>query len=342
MNKLILALGVFFTCTSANANILRCNNNPGISGAGIYSTVQAAHNAASAGDTIHLEPSAINYGSLTMTKRLFVVSTGAFLASNPGMQHSLVSGTVSDIGISNTAANNSVISCSFSSNISIGGGVSGVEIRNCYYTSWTTYTGVGIIYLANCSNILVAQNAVFGIDLGYLGNATGNVVVTNNLCGAGIGVPANCNATVEQNIFYATSNVLYNAGTINNCVYRNNINVNGYNNFTNCTVANNINTTLSGGTLPIGNGNQNSVVTSSIFVTATGSIASASSDNNFALKPTSTAVGAGFGGTDIGIFGGTVPYRLALQPRIPAITNITAPAVPTTNTINVTFSAKSN
>jgi hypothetical protein len=48
----------------------RVNNNPGISAD--FTTAQVAHDAASAGDTIHLEPSLTNYGGLNITKKLAV------------------------------------------------------------------------------------------------------------------------------------------------------------------------------------------------------------------------------------------------------------------------------
>ncbi|QLH46027.1 MAG: hypothetical protein HWD58_10595 [Bacteroidota bacterium] len=55
--------------TLTKAAILRVNNNPNVTGANIYSNAQAAHDAATAGDTIHLEPVAFgNYGDLNVSK----------------------------------------------------------------------------------------------------------------------------------------------------------------------------------------------------------------------------------------------------------------------------------
>lgn len=65
-------------------------------------------------------------------------------------------------------------------------------------------------------------------------------------------------------------------------------------------------------------------------------------DSAFRLKPGSPAIGAGAGGIDAGAYGGISPYRLSVQPNIPAIYKIIAPAVVTGGTITVTLSAKSN
>ena len=56
MKKLNTLIAIFILITTiVNAKIWRVNNNSGV--IADYTTVQAAHNAASAGDTIHLEPS---------------------------------------------------------------------------------------------------------------------------------------------------------------------------------------------------------------------------------------------------------------------------------------------
>ncbi len=70
-------------------------------------------------------------------------------------------------------------------------------------------------------------------------------------------------------------------------------------------------------------------------------------NNRFFYKPDPTsggnpATGTGFGGIDMGAFSGTTAFVLGLQPAIPAIYQINAPAAPSGNTMTVTFSTKSN
>ena len=68
-----------------------------------------------------------------------------------------------------------------------------------------------------------------------------------------------------------------------------------------------------------------------------------SNDGIYVLKTTSPAKGAGVGGTDMGMFGGTNPYKLSGIPKIPAFYKLTAPSNTTsTNPYTVTFSVRSN
>jgi hypothetical protein len=62
--------------------IRRVNASPGVSGVNIYNSIQAAHDAAVAGDTIYIEPTGINSGILDCSKRLIIVGNGYFLALN--------------------------------------------------------------------------------------------------------------------------------------------------------------------------------------------------------------------------------------------------------------------
>jgi hypothetical protein len=51
-----------------------------------------------------------------------------------------------------------------------------------------------------------------------------------------------------------------------------------------------------------------------------------SNDGIFQLKAGSPAIGAGVGGVDMGLFGGSDPYVLSGLPAIPAIWFISAPS----------------
>ena len=59
-----------FVAFQSQAKIWRVNNNTGV--VADFATVQAAHNAAASGDTIHLEGSATSYGQLSCTKKLVI------------------------------------------------------------------------------------------------------------------------------------------------------------------------------------------------------------------------------------------------------------------------------
>ena len=70
MKTLILVVLAIFAFNCSFAKIWRVNNNPGI--VADFTTAQAANDngGVNLGDTIHLEPSATSYGTLTTTKRL--------------------------------------------------------------------------------------------------------------------------------------------------------------------------------------------------------------------------------------------------------------------------------
>jgi len=63
---------------------------------------------------------------------------------------------------------------------------------------------------------------------------------------------------------------------------------------------------------------------------------------NFQLQPTSPGKNAGTDGTDIGIYGGMMPYLVGANPYVPQMMETTLPSgssVPSGGTLNVHFKA---
>jgi hypothetical protein len=75
--------------------------------------------------------------------------------------------------------------------------------------------------------------------------------------------------------------------------------------------------------LPEGGGNINGQLASNVFVSG------GSFDGQYVLKEGSPAIGAGSGGSDMGIFGGATPYILSGIPGIPRLTSFLVPATAT-------------
>ena len=124
---------------------------------------------------------------------------------------------------------------------------------------------------------------------------------------------------------------------INNCSFQNNIiNKLGTFVFTNSIVENNI---ASNAALPAGGGNVNNVNMATVFVNPGGN-----TDVAFKLQTSiaNPAAAAGVNGVDCGAYGGTAAFKPGLQPAIPAIYKLSAPATPAGNTMNITFSTRSN
>ncbi|MEQ8561157.1 MAG: hypothetical protein RID18_06585, partial [Cytophagales bacterium] len=66
MRNLILPI-LCLIFTVSNADIIRVNNNSGISAD--YASLQQAIDSANTGDTIYLEPSSTNYGNININKQ---------------------------------------------------------------------------------------------------------------------------------------------------------------------------------------------------------------------------------------------------------------------------------
>jgi hypothetical protein len=309
-------------CTMVSAKIWRINNVAGV--VADFTTMQAAHDNASVnpGDTFHIEPSITLYGALTMTKRLTIISIGNFLSSTPTAQYSPVTGTISSITINNVSASNSVFHCNVSSTVSITN-ANNIRIERSRLAG-------ALVFNQSSSNI-VMNCYLYYVDFS---NSNSNVF-TNNIVSYYLDVNTTASATITQNVFFSETAAL--TRPMNNSTFQNNIlNKLGGFTFTNCIVENNI---AANATLPAGNGNQNSVSMASVFVNPNGNADVAFQLQNANPNP---AKNAGIGGVDCGAFGGASPFKLAVQPAIPAIYKLTAPAAPTGSTMNVVFSTRSN
>jgi hypothetical protein len=278
--------------TQLQAKIWRVNNMPGV--VADFTTAQAAHNAASAGDTIHLEPSITAYGNITNSKKLVWLSIGSFLAQNPGLQFATTAGKANQLQV-NAGSEGSVFSI-LTDGFAIS--VSSVSVIRSHIEGGLSFSNV------------ISNNILGYLDMSTA--ATGHII-TNNV-------------------------MMYSGGviTIYNSVFQNNIIRNPGIGF----VSSNSNCTYNmhaGAGLPAGNNNLVNVTMSNVFENSTGT-----ADKDFRLKAGSPAIAAGFGGTDMGAFGGTTPFKVGMQPAIPAITSLSTPSSSGNNIIQVTFSAKSN
>ncbi len=335
MGRLMLSLCCFLYVLPVEAKIWRVNNNTGVTAD--FTTVQAAHNAAADGDTIHLEPSINSYGDLSMSKRLVIISTGQFITSNPGLQFDPKPAFVGTVNISNTAANNSVLMVRFAGNININSGVSGVSLISCGSTSPNGNWGctAGQLVINNADNITARGCWFSNIQFD---NNSNNIIIVNNIIGNAIRNDGTSDGIISNNVIHAIAGGPCgpNDGSLNNCVIGNNIfNSQQEATFSNCNISNNL---APSANLPAGNGNQINVDMSTVFVNASGGFV----DNVYQLKPGSPAIGAGGGGIDCGAFGGASPFRLALTPPVPSIYKMALPATPSGNSMTLTFSTRSN
>jgi hypothetical protein len=318
MKRIVLiALSVLFFAGGADARIWRVNNTPGVTAD--FTTAQAAHNAASAGDTIHLEPSANSYGNLSSSKRLTWLGTGVFLNLYPDFQYSSVTGRISSCEF--YAGSEGSVFSAYTDNCYLG--ASNINITRAYIN--------GQLSIAGTSNNVISQSYITSA-LSITGSGSNNVI-TNCIVSY-----ISASTTLTSTII--TNNVLsYNSPTtfdFNNAIFQNNIIKGGVPTyrFSNSNVSYNMS---AGSNLPAGNNNLTGVNMATVFENNSGT-----ADKDFLLRAGSPAIGAGFGGIDLGVYGGSTPFKPALQPAIPAITNLSTPSSSGNNIIQVTFSAKSN
>jgi hypothetical protein len=354
MKKSLLLSCIATLCLSASVfaqTIRRCNNNPGISGVNVYTTIQAAHNAAVAGDIVYVEPSTTNYGTLVATKRLIIIGNGYFLDKNPNNSFDTRTSKISSITFDNGTANSVMTGIEAVSSISVND--INITITRCNLLSGTNLS------FGLSTNLVAGQNSrgnngtitkcilnvtVSGNNSNTVTSQYGyNCLVSNCIFWTG-GVSAMTNTVVSNNVFYRGNN----AGTQNlfGCAVTNNIYdargitaaiqyVSGTS--TGNTISNNICLDQAG--LPSGNFNIDFGTATATFLNANPWSTYSTEDAPYQLISGSPAIGIGTGGTNAGAFGGSNPYILSGMPAYPVITTYLPSGVGNVSTplqVNVT------
>ena len=311
---------------ATQAQIIRVNNNVNVDAD--YTDLQSAVDAAMDGDTIYLEPSAIEYASATIVKPLVIIGGGYFLDENEGIkantQPSLVNSLViGDAGNpTNSDADGTVII-----GLELGQFSSGSSVI-------TSYDQVSIIRCAFNANILTLEDAsssgslitqsIFEGGSSYINfenvstsNTVSNCIISSE--DSDIIFRANGNTFVNNTIVYNGPNTNSDLFDIRNGSFTNNLIwlgdekgnvVNGTgNSFTNNLILNSTDHNLTD------------------YV-----IGSGSTDGQWQLADGSPAEGAGENGVDVGAFGGLTPYILSGVPPIPRISSISVPTTGSSST----------
>lgn len=341
--KKILVVAAIFSSLYCQAKIWRINNS-GVPAD--FTSPQTANNSGSvlAGDTLHIEPSGATYGSLTLNKQLIIIGNGYLLGTlgsnaNPDLQANPATSLFSSV-LFNTGSNGSVLQgVTLSSNLTVTNGVSNLVIRRNRLANVT---------LGLCSNVQVLQNYIDNTASASIngdGTPATNLQINNNVISNAINLGSTSNGDFMNNIISSASSF----GVSNLTGFRvwNNICVNTHTvNLTSCDSRSNIGTAGQFGTL---NGNQSSVVMTTVFEDFPNSNANFSEDSRWQLKAGSPGIGTGWNGVsiggDCGIFGSAATntaYVLSGIANVPSIYKLAAPATTTSNTLNITISTKTN
>jgi hypothetical protein len=334
------------------AKIWRVNNNAGINAD--FTTLQAGHDGASAGDTLHMEGSPVSYGGATFTKKLVVIGPGYFLDQSTPTQALKQTAIVGGITLYAASAGSVIMGLDFNaSGITVY--AHNIVIRRNKFSSpnGTTpdySTGYVNVYYSNqgsnppVQNTIISQNYGLLISVNY--PSTG-ILISNNYiayhayagdatAGESLRLHANAIAIIQNNVLRRGKI------TVSNTNLTNNIMVAGSLQGTDNLIANNLGNGTQFGTA---DGNKSNVDMNSVFL---GSGSGVSFDGQWKLAVGSPAIGVGYGSTvdkpvDAGIFSGQTPYVLAGLPPVPSIYYFeNKPIGSNTDPITVTVKVKSN
>lgn len=192
MRKTILTLVAFCAAMTANATILRVSNVNGSSAP--YSTIQAAHDAASAGDTIMVDGSNTRYGLTEVSKQLVFIGPGFWINENGLVQESAPMAIVEFLIHSNAAG--TVIegfTFKYERTQLLTINANNCVVRRCYFWNHGGYIAIrfsrdnvnGSYTGSNPTGAVIHQN--FFADCGLIANflegdgMMTNVQITNNI-----------------------------------------------------------------------------------------------------------------------------------------------------------------
>jgi len=353
MKNILLLIGALTIIShDASAHIWRVNSDATKSPD--FTTINDAIAAATAGDTIQVEPSAMAYPTANLNKRLVLLGNGYFLHGS-NLQANQDSSFVISINVDSSAVNangsGSFISGISAGSISLLHNVHDVTITRCHLTGQLNITA----FDRDVSNLLITQNFLESfITSAFL---TSQVTVTieynifsiaNGIGGATVTLNANVTGLFRNN----TINTNNNAITLNNFYIANNVFISAATNTltgNNNVIRNNSFAAPTFTNVTDGvDGNHTNVNMSTLFA---GSTSAGYGDSRFQTAGPGALRGTGesiLGITpDRGAYNTvniTDSYRTSGIPFIPTISKLTVPASvdPAAATIDITVSAHAN
>lgn len=316
MKKVTYAFLTLLISLIGNAAILTVNNNN--PSPGQYSDLQAAIDAASGGDTLLIHRSPTSYGNITITKKLILIGEGVLPNKVP--LNSVIIGTLT-LTYNPTTLKNAT-----------GSSIIGLSINTCNINESSSNVNRAcdsISFCFNKINNLLVKNEIHGLNvykniIGGLSNGllyksyVNNNIISTVVCNSNFGNEnIFINNVILQRINFGggicANNIMYAfTGTFSqgskNVIFSNNLIFN----------AGGTNVTQSEYTV---NGNSSvnnlfdvnpSLINPQTFATLYAYTHTSPTSGPFAdfhLQTGSPAIGAGTDGKDLGIYGGSTPWR---------------------------------
>ena len=342
-----------------------------------YYTFATAYTAAVAGDTILMFPNTQLSG--TLTKKLTIIGPGSWLnpantpkgnANEQANPDSATAGSVflnagSDgtviMGFYNgdyfVSANNITISRNYNPSVYVAYNqgssttpinISGLQLQGNYLLYFANYYTAGTAV----TNLNISNNLINQFTLSILNTYSGNI--SNNLWvydsesptstnGGSTTLSTNAGIDFGNGVFLFQNNIIisYTSATTSNYDWfpfaDDGNTVFNYNLISQSSNSSNITTNGTGNViLPVAN-------IPSVF-TAFPLIGSSSGDARYQLGASSAALTVGAGGTAIGMYAGSTPYKLSTIPTIPSIYSLSSPQGnnPSGSTIQINVSTRGN
>ncbi|MEI8202445.1 MAG: hypothetical protein WCH34_05505 [Bacteroidota bacterium] len=343
MKKQFFFLMIALMAMNANAKVWRLNNSGGHAD---FTTWTAAYNGASANDTIYVESSPTSYGDANLSKPLVLIGTGYFLQENlPTQYKNIWNASFNRIDFRTGSEGSKMFGLNCNDGVYIYCGnivVSKNKIIDVYLGGDNNYNNIkisqnfiGYIYSGGTNtitNVIINNNFIYKVWPAWSDYRPSSIILQSNISGSII------NNTISGGFFYLAwweqtfspamqVNGFY---IVNNIIRQGAIENNGVSNLSSNNICNSTQLTAI-------DGNQVNVDMSTVFV------GSGSTDGQWKLKAGSPAIGAGIGGVDCGMFGGSEPYVLSGMPSIPAIYDIVMPTAVVGNAnLHVNVKAKAH
>jgi len=312
-----IAAGLLCAVHVSNAAVLRVNNQE--SAGAPYLDLQIAINEASAGDTIYVEGSAVDYESsvssdYTVDKKLHIIGPGYLLGQNDSLLQFREEATIGDYFIFSTGAEGSIIE-GLHFDDQVRANTSNIIIRNNRIDA-NAYIGINS---NECTDILYLQNHLTSLYV-YRG---GDGVIKNNIVSGTITNTSDAGSELQivNNTF--TTSSTSDAIKVNGSYVVNNIMAG--------TIMNGTSNTL-----------ENNFTSAEDYLTNFVGPEKGDSDSKWQLLETSKFYAGATDGGQCGAFGGATPYRLSGLPNsVPQIYKIESSGTATESTgLSVTLKVK--